>query len=556
MSYVSLYRRFRPNTFDMVVGQDHIIKTITNQIMSGKVSHAYLFTGTRGTGKTSCAKIFARAVNCLEPVNGSPCHKCRVCKELDKGDSIDIMEMDAASNNGVDEIRDLRENVQYRPTYGKYKVYIIDEVHMLTSSAFNAFLKTLEEPPEHAIFILATTEVQKLPQTILSRCMRFDFRLVSVDTLINHLKYIFDTLKVSYDIDALRQIAIQGEGSVRDALSLADMCLSYCKDHIGYKEVLDILGATNFETLDVLGRAILDGDVKTALETAHSLLKMGRTTIARDLANYFMDVIEVKNTPNIALDGISNERKEKLILAGSNHTNYRIARVMDIMASMENALRYSTQPRILLEANIVKACELQTELNLDGLTNRVKELEKKLEKMQNEGLKPIYVEAVQPVDLPTNSAKEIKLEQEEAVEEAKVDAQTMLEKMSIAKEEVTVFDDTKQEDDKSFLANEVWSKVLVRLDDMNENMLYDASHNIESVNISGKQFVASTKDKITFEIFRKPMYNQIIQKLIKEELDAEYSFVINKIDEEDKQAISQQDKVLLVDLFGGKIILD
>ena len=233
----SIYRRFRPKTFDEVIGQDHIVRTLTNQIKTGNIGHAYLFTGTRGTGKTSCAKIFAKAVNCLNPQNGSPCGECEVCKALNNQDSIDIIEIDAASNNGVDQIRDLAQKAYYRPTVARYKVYIIDEVHMLSISAFNALLKTLEEPPEHVIFILATTEVPKVPQTILSRCIRFDFRLVDVDVLVDHLKYVFDILKVKYDEKALVRIAMQGEGSVRDTLSIADMCKSYCADNITYEDI-------------------------------------------------------------------------------------------------------------------------------------------------------------------------------------------------------------------------------------------------------------------------------------------------------------------------------
>lgn len=552
MSYVSLYRRFRPNTFDKVVGQDHIVRTITNQIASGRIGHAYLFTGTRGTGKTTCAKIFARAVNCLNPQNGSPCGVCDVCKALQKGDSIDIIEVDAASNNGVDEIRDLRENVQYRPSYGKYKVYIIDEVHMLTSSAFNAFLKTLEEPPPHAIFILATTEVQKLPQTILSRCMRFDFRLVGVDVLVKLLEEIYTELNVSYDMDALKQIASQGEGSVRDTLSLADICLSYCGDHIGYEDTLDILLASNFDTLDVLGRAILDGNVKAALESAQNLLKAGRNTVGRDLANYFMDVLEVKNTPGISLDNISKNRKEKLIQAGINHSNYRISRVMDIMASMESTLRYSTQPRIILEANIVRACELTTELNLDGLINRVKELEIAVAKFEKGNFVPAIEKTVEPP-----KQEEVKEQEAKVLPfEGKTDMEKLLEKMSITAENTTVFEENQESvDDKSYVASQTWSKLVVRLNDMNENLLYTASQNVDKFSINNNKFIAYTSDKVTLELLKKTRYNTIVQNLIKEELGNAYSFAIEETVTKEK-SISPENKVLLTDLFGGKIKMD
>lgn len=548
MSYVSLYRRFRPDTFDKVVGQDHIVKTLTNQIESGRISHAYLFTGTRGTGKTTCAKIFARAVNCLSPKNGSPCGVCSVCKALEITESIDIFEIDAASNNGVDEIRDLRENVQYRPTYGKYKVYIIDEVHMLSSSAFNAFLKTLEEPPEHVIFILATTEVQKLPQTILSRCMRFDFRLVSVDILAGLLKKIFDEIGVTYDLDALKQIAVQGEGSVRDTLSLADMCLSYCGKHIGYADTLEILGATNFDTLNNLGRAILDGDVKTALETAQSLLKAGRNTIARDLANYFTDVIEVKNAPAAVNDAIGEDRKKKLFEAGKDHTNYRIARAMDIMAGMETALRYSTQPGILLVANIVRACELVTEINTEGLVSRIKELETRLKKLEEEGIAKV----VEKVEI--KEEKPAAVEQKAEIAEApKPDVEKLLEEISEATEEKTVFEENEEEEDNGFLAHETWSKIIVKLADLNEMLLRQAAESIDDVRISDNTLIALAKDKITLELLRRPRYNPVLQKLVKEELGEEYNFVIDEKREEDNPV--SKNRVLLSDIFAGKIKL-
>ena len=250
MSYVSLYRKFRPTAFDKVVGQQHVIRTLGNQLKSGSVSHAYLFTGSRGTGKTSVAKIFAKAVNCLSPLSdGSPCGKCISCAELGGGGNLDILEIDAASNNGVDEIRDLRDNVKYLPSVSKYKVYIIDEVHMLSNSAFNALLKTLEEPPEHVIFILATTEVQKIPPTVLSRCMRFDFRLLTIDELVSLLATVMDGIGKRYEQEALIAIATAGAGSARDTLSLADMCVSYCGEVLDYQSVIEALGLCSPDTV-------------------------------------------------------------------------------------------------------------------------------------------------------------------------------------------------------------------------------------------------------------------------------------------------------------------
>ena len=276
MSYLALYRKYRSKNFEEIVGQKHITKSLTNQINNNEISHAYLFTGTRGTGKTSIAKIFAKAINCLNPKNGSPCNECEVCKSLNSAGSVDVYEIDAASNNRVDEIRDLREKVKYPPVNCRYKVYIIDEVHMLTDSAFNALLKTLEEPPEYVVFILATTEVQKLPATILSRCMRFDFKLISENELINHLKYIFDDSKIKYEEEALSIIARLGAGSVRDTLSIADMCVAYSNRNVTYKSVEDAIGITNRELLKKLNIALLNGDKGEVLSIIDGVAKSGK----------------------------------------------------------------------------------------------------------------------------------------------------------------------------------------------------------------------------------------------------------------------------------------
>ena len=255
MAHLSLYRQYRPDSFDKMVRQEHVVRILKNQIEKKTVGHAYLFTGPRGTGKTSVARIFARAVNCEKPENGSPCGTCKVCRALLDG-SLDISEIDAASNNGVNEMRDLRDKVQYPPVSGKYKVYIIDEVHMLTDSAFNALLKTLEEPPRHAMFILATTEPQKLPATILSRCMRLDFKLIPTEDLVKHLKSILKEMGTAYEDEAVEAIARAGAGSDRDMLSIAEMCLAYA-DKLTYDGVTSVLGAADFkETCTLAGQLV------------------------------------------------------------------------------------------------------------------------------------------------------------------------------------------------------------------------------------------------------------------------------------------------------------
>ena len=296
MARLALYREFRPKTFDKVIGQDHIVKTLINQIERGTIGHAYLFAGTRGTGKTSCAKIFSRAVNCVKPVKGSPCGKCDTCKNLDSDTAVDILEIDAASNNGVDAIRELREKVKYPPIHGKYRVYIIDEVHMLTDSAFNALLKTLEEPPPHAIFILATTEVHKLPATILSRCMRFDFRLVSNQKLEQLLVSIFEKSDIKCDKNSISAIANAGEGSVRDTLSIADCVAAFGDGQIDYDITLNVLGLSDKEIVLTLAGYIIEGDIGGVLDEINSAYLAGKNLIVltKDLTVHFRNLLTIK----------------------------------------------------------------------------------------------------------------------------------------------------------------------------------------------------------------------------------------------------------------------
>jgi DNA polymerase-3 subunit gamma/tau len=297
MEHLALYRKYRPKTFDEVIGQDNITKTLINQVENDEVGHAYLFTGTRGTGKTTCAKIFARAINCLHPKNGSPCGECEVCKALNENNNMDILEIDAASNNGVDEIRDLREKVKYPPVNGKYKVYIIDEVHMLSINAFNALLKTLEEPPSHVVFILATTESYKIPATILSRVMRFDFKLVSIDNLVALLKKIFSQENIKCDEDAYEAIAKAGEGSVRDTLSIADAVSSYAHKDIHYKDVLTSLGISDNKTLIDITYDIINGDINGLLKNINDVYLAGKdiSILSRDLTIHFRNLLVIKS---------------------------------------------------------------------------------------------------------------------------------------------------------------------------------------------------------------------------------------------------------------------
>lgn len=373
--YLALYRKYRPRTFNEVIGQDHIVKTLVNQINHDKISHAYLFTGSRGTGKTSTAKIFAKAINCENSQNGSPCGVCETCKALD-GANIDVLEIDAASNNGVDEIRDLREKVKYPPVVGKYKVYIIDEVHMLSTSAFNALLKTLEEPPAHTVFILATTEVHKLPATILSRCIRFDFRLVSLEDLSSLLRRILKEENVSYDEQAINVIARAGEGSVRDTLSIADRCVSFAGNELTYEKVVAVLGVSEREVLISITNKMLEKNIGETLVELDKVLSQGKRPLvfASDMISYFRDLLLILTLGEKAREivVVKDDIYEKMKAQGTDKNYTTILKAIEVLSEIEQELRFSVQPRIVLETAMIKI------LNESSLSERVAKLEEKL----------------------------------------------------------------------------------------------------------------------------------------------------------------------------------
>ena len=383
MSYTALYRKFRPDNFDDVKGQDHIVTTLTNQIKADRIGHAYLFCGTRGTGKTTVAKILAKAVNCQHPVNGSPCGECEMCKAIQAGTSMNVIEIDAASNNGVDNIREIREEVAYRPTEGKYKVYIIDEVHMLSPGAFNALLKTLEEPPSYVIFILATTEAHKIPITIMSRCQRYDFHRISIDTIADRLDQLLKIENVQAEEKALRYVAKAGDGSMRDALSLLDQCIAfYLGETLTYDKVLEVLGAVDTEVFSHLLRQILKGDVTGAIRTLEDLIVGGRELgqFVGDFTWYLRNLLLVKTSenPEEAID-VSSENL-KLLREESEMVDVEtLMRYIRILSDLSSQIRYSTQKRVLIEIALIKLCRPAMETNLDSVLDRIRVLEQRME---------------------------------------------------------------------------------------------------------------------------------------------------------------------------------
>ena len=379
MAHLSLYRKYRPATFDKIVRQEHVVRVLTNQIERGEGGHAYRFTGPRGTGKTSVARIFARAVNCEHPVGGSPCGECSVCRALAQN-SLDIVEIDAASNNGVNEMRDLREKVQYPPVSGRYKVYIIDEVHMLTDSAFNALLKTLEEPPAHAIFILATTEPHKIPATILSRCMRLDFKLIPEEDLEKHLAGILDELGRPYEREAVAAIARAGAGSDRDMLSIAEMCLAY-GDKLTYQGVTSVLGSADFTTNLALAEAVLSGDLSAALSAAEGALSSGKSAgvLLKDLLELLNQIAVAKMCANAEkLLALPEEFYREVERVAKKSDGRAVLRATEIFSAAESELRFASSPRISLETAVLRAAMPRTDTDPDALILRISALEKQL----------------------------------------------------------------------------------------------------------------------------------------------------------------------------------
>ncbi len=384
MSYTALYRKFRPSEFEDVKGQDHIVTTLKNQIKADRIGHAYLFCGTRGTGKTTIAKIFAKAVNCENPVDGSPCGECAVCKAIAAGSSMNVIEIDAASNNGVDNIRQIREEVEYRPTEGKYKVYIIDEVHMLSIGAFNALLKTLEEPPSYVIFILATTEAHKIPITILSRCQRYDFRRISIDTIAGRLQELMDKEQVKVEERAIRYIAKVADGSMRDALSLLDQCIAfYLGQDLTYEKVLETLGAVDTEIFSRLLRQIIEKDITGAIGTIDELVIEGREMgqFVTDFAWYMRNLLLLQSSDNmedvldISSDNLALLKEEAQMIEGEV-----LMRYIRIFSELANQLKYATQKRVLIEIAVIKLCKPEMEKDYASIIDRIEGLEKKLEK--------------------------------------------------------------------------------------------------------------------------------------------------------------------------------
>lgn len=426
----ALYRAYRPQTFKDVVGQEHIIRTLKNQIQNNNVGHAYLFCGTRGTGKTSTAKIFARALNCQNSVDEEPCNECEVCKDILSDNIMDVIEIDAASNNSVDDIREIRENVKYTPAKCKYKVYIIDEVHMLSQGAFNALLKTLEEPPSYVIFILATTEPHKIPATILSRCQRFDFKRVTVKDMSTRMKEICDDVNVVVDDRALNLIARNSQGALRDALSILDQCMSFSENDIEYKDVVDLLGTVNIEQLFEMAEYVIKEDTKKCLEILNEFVVWGKDikNLIDDLIDHFRNLMVCKVSSDLdEIISLPEEIVKQLKAQASTIEVNDIIRILNILSTTQDAIKVSSNPRVLAEVSIMKLSQPMFDESKESLLKRISNLEEVIKSGKININNNVEIESKKE-DKETSEKNEVEAEEEVFYEEVKSEDVELIEK--------------------------------------------------------------------------------------------------------------------------------
>ncbi|MBR3599969.1 MAG: DNA polymerase III subunit gamma/tau [Lachnospiraceae bacterium] len=392
MSYVALYRKWRPDEFQEVKGQEHIVTTLKNQIKHNRVGHAYLFCGTRGTGKTTIARLIAKAVNCENPVDGSPCNQCESCKAISAGASMNVIEIDAASNNGVDSVRQINDAVRYSPSSGKYLVYIIDEVHMLTNPAYNALLKTLEEPPEYVKFILATTDVQTIPVTVLSRCQRYDFKRISLDIIADRIEELLGREGIAATRDAINYVAKAADGSMRDALSILDQCIAFnLGEEITYDKVLEIVGSVDLDIYLSMFTAIKARDTKEALSIVNDAIWAGKdlSLFVNEFTTFLRDLLMLKYNASATVD-VTSENLPRLIEAGADIEEEKLISFINIMQETAGKIKYASSKRIVLEVAVIKLCTPQMRSTDESLKERIADLEKRLEQGSG-GERVVYV---------------------------------------------------------------------------------------------------------------------------------------------------------------------
>ena len=504
----ALYRVYRPKNFSDVIGQEHIVRTLKNQIENNNVGHAYLFCGTRGTGKTSTAKIFSRAVNCTNLHNDEPCNECENCREILEDKTMDVVEIDAASNNSVDDIRELRENVKYSPAKAKYKVYIIDEVHMLSQGAFNALLKTLEEPPSYVIFILATTEPHKIPATILSRCQRFDFKRVTVKDISSRMRYICEKEGIEADEKALNLIARNSQGALRDALSILDQCISFEGNKISYNDVIELLGSVNIEQLFDLAESIIKEDTRKSLQILNDFIIWGKDVrnLVNDLIDHFRNLMVCKISND--LDEIISLPEETIGLlkqqAETIDTN-NLIRILNILSEAQDGMKISSNPRVLMEVTMMKIAQPMFDESKEALIKRIENLEQKIE---SGNIKVNHISTNQTVD----NFNENNQQNNNTVEKQE--------------DENIEYENLKGDDIK--LVEKSWKKILQKMKEDKNQVIRALLQDVDSFNISEDTLYIIFTDNYSFAKSRldSPATIQYVEKVIREVLNRSFSVKI------------------------------
>ena len=504
----ALYRVYRPKNFSDVIGQEHIVRTLKNQIENNNVGHAYLFCGTRGTGKTSTAKIFSRAVNCTNLHNDEPCNECENCREILEDKTMDVVEIDAASNNSVDDIRELRENVKYSPAKAKYKVYIIDEVHMLSQGAFNALLKTLEEPPSYVIFILATTEPHKIPATILSRCQRFDFKRVTVKDISSRMRYICEKEGIEADEKALNLIARNSQGALRDALSILDQCISFEGNKISYNDVIELLGSVNIEQLFDLAESIIKEDTRKSLQILNDFIIWGKDVrnLVNDLIDHFRNLMVCKISND--LDEIISLPEETIDLlkqqAETIDTN-NLIRILNILSEAQDGMKISSNPRVLMEVTMMKIAQPMFDESKEALIKRIANLEQKIE---SGNIKVNHISTNQTVD----NFNENNQQNNNTVEKQE--------------DENIEYENLKGDDIK--LVEKSWKKILQKMKEDKNQVIRALLQDVDSFNISEDTLYIIFTDNYSFAKSRldSPATIQYVEKVIREVLNRSFSVKI------------------------------
>ena len=500
----ALYRVYRPKTFEDVVGQEHIVKTLKNQIKNNNIGHAYLFSGTRGTGKTSTAKIFARAVNCLNAINEEPCNECEICVDTLNDNIMDIVEIDAASNNSVDDIRELRESVKYTPSKAKYKVYIIDEVHMLSQGAFNALLKTLEEPPSYVIFILATTEPHKIPATILSRCQRFDFKRVSSKDIASRMAYICEKENIQAEEKALSLIARNSQGALRDALSILDQCMSFGNEKIEYNDVIELLGTVNIDELFELSQAIICEDTKKSLQILNEFIIWGKDirNLINDLIDHFRNLMVCKVSRELdEIISLPEETIERLKEQAKTININDLIRILNILSETQDSMKSSSNTRILAEVTIMKIAQPMFDESKEALIKRIENLEQIIE---SGNIKVVTVQG----------------ESDEGMEYEDEQVNNQEEKQEI------VYEDVKSEDVK--LVESSWKKIIQKIKDDKKPSIYALLKEVSGFYIKENSLFIIFNDNFSFARSRLSSEETIkyVEQVIREVLNRSFHLKI------------------------------